>query len=69
MENKKDKESLHFFFWGIGVLGLLWILSCIVEVARFLVLKKLILWDRVIILLLMGIGLYLLGRKYTKRFG
>ena len=69
MEKKEKKECWYFFSWGLGVLGFLGILACIVEVIRFFVFQKPILWDRVIIVLLLSIGLYLLGVKYTKKYG
>ncbi len=68
MMKSNHKESLYFFFWGIGVLGILWVLFSLVEIARYLIYSKTILWNRVIIGFLLGIGLFLLGRKHSKKY-
>jgi len=65
----KKNPYLFILFWGLEIAGLLQILIFSVGVFEFLIFNKQILWGRNLIILTMGIALFLIGRKYSKKFG
>jgi len=67
MKNNKN-VYLYLLFWTIAIIGLMQILIFFIGLIKFLIFKKTILWARGLIILVMGIVLFLIGKKYAKKY-
>jgi hypothetical protein len=66
---KNDKNlCLFFLFWGLQISGLLGIFAFVLELVRFFLFHKPIFWDRSFIVLVIGGVLFLIGKKYAKKY-
>ena len=67
---KNDKNVyLFFLFWTLQISGFLGIFAVTLELVGFLIFKKQVFWDRALIILIIGVVLLLIGRKYAKKYG
>ena len=64
----RNNPYLYIFFWGLKIAGLLQIVVFTLDMVKFLIFNKQIYLERDLIILVMGMVLFIVGRKYSKKF-